>query len=115
MTSQADAPVRQADNNNGLDPTEETVGRYASYDAAKAKVRSYLLEQWDRDFFEDFTENEEGEESGGFEVYALCPEGEEMWVYVEEEPAVIGSGEADSESESEGDEGDEDSDAYDDL
>lgn len=66
------------------------MARYASYEAAKAKVRAYLLKQWDRDFFEEFTESEEGDESGGFEVYALCPEGEEMWVYVEDEAPLIG-------------------------
>ncbi|KAL1411121.1 glycosylphosphatidylinositol anchor biosynthesis [Vanrija albida] len=75
--------------NNAESHDDETVGRYASYDLAKAKASAHLLEQWDRDFFEEYTESEEGEESGLFEVYGLCPEGEEMWVFVEEEEPLV--------------------------
>jgi aminoglycoside phosphotransferase len=62
------------DHHNGADsPHDETVGRYASLADAQARVRSYLLEQWDEDFFDSY-EEEEGDD-GELEVYAQCPEG----------------------------------------
>ncbi len=59
------------------------MGRYTSLADAQARVRSYLLEEWDEDFFDSY-EEEEGE-GGEVEVYAQCPEGEEMWVFWREE------------------------------
>ncbi|KAL1411120.1 hypothetical protein Q8F55_002070 [Vanrija albida] len=68
---------------------DNTVGRYASYAKAKAKASAFLREEYGPiDDWQEYTEKEEGDVSRGFEVYALCPDGEEMWVFIEEEGAV---------------------------
>ncbi|WOO81426.1 uncharacterized protein LOC62_03G004949 [Vanrija pseudolonga] len=95
---------------------DEVVGRYASYNKARAKVAKYLVDQYGRDYFDEYTESEEGDVSGDYEIYALCPEGEEMWVFVEAEgPLDDSSSESEPADEDDNAEDDEGSDALEDL
>lgn len=68
-----------------MNPTddESTHGSFATYEEAKAAAKRNLINEWDRSFFETYQESEHGDYSGGFEVFATCPEGEEMTVYIE--------------------------------
>lgn len=47
------------------------------------------MDEHDRDWFEQYQEEEHAEESGGFEVWARCPEGEVLRIYIEETPTPI--------------------------
>lgn len=64
------------------------MGRYVVYADAQAKVRSFLPEWYhelsDTDW-QEYAETEDGDVAGGFEVHAVDPEGDDYWVYVEED------------------------------
>ncbi|KAJ9095981.1 hypothetical protein QFC21_005343 [Naganishia friedmannii] len=57
-----------------------------TYDKAVKAAKKVLLDQWDRDWFEQYKEEEKADESGGFEVWARCPEGEVFRIYIEGQP-----------------------------
>lgn len=72
-----------------------TVGRYASFEDAKAKVRSHLSDEFGGDDdWQELEEREKGDVSGDFEVYAVDGEGNEYWVFMEEDEPLIGALEA---------------------
>jgi hypothetical protein len=75
------------------------VGTFFSRKEANQAARTDLLNDWDKDFFESY---EVEEEDGLVKVTAVCPEGEEMTVTVEEGRLNEGS---DEESDEESDEG----------
>ena len=84
------------DYNGGIQDTA-VIGTFSSRKKANQAARTDLLNEWSMDFFESY---EVEEEDGLVKVTALCPEGEEMTVTVEE-------GQLDEES---GEESDEESD-----
>jgi hypothetical protein len=75
------------------------VGTFFSRKEANQAARTDLLNDWAEDFFESY---EVEEEDGLVTVMAVCPEGEEMTVTVEESQLNEGSAE---ESDEESDEG----------
>ena len=100
------------DYNGGIQETD-VVGTFFSRKEANQAARTDLLNDWDRDFFESY---EVEEEDGLVKVTAVCPEGEEMTVTVEEGQLDEGSDEesveedqldegSDEESDEESDEG----------
>lgn len=56
------------------------------YEKAKKAASRILLDEHDRDWFEQYQMEETAKEPGGFEVWARCPEGEVFPIYIEEEP-----------------------------
>jgi hypothetical protein len=92
------------DHNGGIQDTA-VVGTFFSRKEANQAARTDLLNDWNRDFFESY---EVDEEDGLVTVTAVCPEGEEMTVTVEEGQLDEGSDE-ESDEES-GEELDEESD-----
>src|SRR5271170_551820 len=84
---------------------KDIVGIFPSRNKANKAARADLLNEWNMDFFESY---EVDEEDGLVTVTAVCPEGEEMTVTVEEGQLDEGH---DEESDKELDEGpDEESD-----
>jgi hypothetical protein len=82
----------------GLQDTA-VVGTFFSREEANQAARKDLLNEWNMDFFESY---EVEEEDGLVKVTAICPEGEEMTVTVEEGQLDEGP---DEESDAESDEG----------
>ncbi|WOO81424.1 uncharacterized protein LOC62_03G004947 [Vanrija pseudolonga] len=69
-----------------------TVGRYASPADARAKVRSYLSDEFGDDAGrEELDESDKGDVSGGFEVHAIDSESNEYWVFMEEDAPLVGA------------------------
>ena len=97
------------DEHGGIQDTA-VVGTFFSRKEANQVARTDLLKDWDRDFFESY---EVEEEDGFVQVTAICPEGEEMTVTVEEGQLDEGSDKesevsdegSDEESDEESDEG----------
>src|SRR5690242_15195994 len=78
------------DPNGGLQDTEIR-GTFTSLLDANDAVRNDLLSDWGRDFF---TEYEEDIEDGMLKIHSICPEGEEMNVYIDIKEAAVGGGSA---------------------
>ncbi|KFY96161.1 hypothetical protein V500_02556 [Pseudogymnoascus sp. VKM F-4518 (FW-2643)] len=103
------------DYNGGLQDTD-IQGSYLSRKKANAVARRNLLDDWDRDFFEEYEEEVVG---GLVTITAVCPEGEEMTVSVVEGKLDIGDAkiiglDEEEEEEGEGDEEDEEDEEDDD-
>jgi hypothetical protein len=79
----------EQDNHNGGAETTTTLSTWDTYEKAKKAASKILLDEHDRDWFEQYQEEETAEESGGFEVWARCPEGEVLRIYIEETPTPI--------------------------
>jgi len=95
------------DPNGGIQDTD-VVGTFFSRKEANQAARADLLNDWNMDFFESY---EVEEEDGLVKVTAICPEGEEMTVTVEEGQLDEGSDEESDESdEGPDEESDEESD-----
>ena len=77
------------DRHGGLRDTD-VVGIFSSRNEANKAARADLLSEWDEDFFESY-EVEEGDD-GLVAITAICPEGEEMTVTVQEAPNKISLG-----------------------
>src|SRR5271154_710812 len=75
------------------------VGTFFSRKEANQAARADLLNEWNMDFFESY---EVEEEDGLVKVTAVCPEGEEMTVTVEEGQLDEGHDEESDEEEDEG-------------
>ena len=67
----------------------EVRGSYTSLSEANEAARSDLLNEWGRDFFDEY---EEEIEDGKVKVHCICPEGEEMNVFIEIKEAAIAQG-----------------------
>jgi hypothetical protein len=78
----------EQDNHNGGAETTTTKSTWDTYEKAKNAARRVLLDQYERKWFEHYQEEDTADESGGFEVWARCPEGEVMRIYVDEQPII---------------------------
>lgn len=78
----------EQDNHNGGAEDTTTKSTWDTYEKAKNAARRVLLDQYERSWFEQYREEDTADESGGFEVWARCPEGEVMRVYIEEQPVI---------------------------
>ncbi|KAJ9121493.1 hypothetical protein QFC22_002109 [Naganishia vaughanmartiniae] len=76
----------EQDNHNGGAEETTVKSTWNSYEEAVKAAEKVLLDQWDRDWFEQYQEEKNAEESGGFEVWARCPEGEVFRIYIDEQP-----------------------------
>jgi len=86
------------DSRGGIQDTA-VVGTFFSRKEANQAARADLLNEWNMDFFESY---EVEEEDGLVKVTAVCPEGEEMTVTVEEGQLDEGHDEESDEEEDEG-------------
>ncbi|WOO81428.1 uncharacterized protein LOC62_03G004951 [Vanrija pseudolonga] len=73
---------REHDHHNSVkEPEDEFVRAYATYAEAREVASTWISSQWGV----HVDEREKGTICGGYETYATFLEGEEMWIFVQEE------------------------------